>query len=218
MLKAPIIGIERHRLTTDGQGVTTLVAFHGCPLHCRYCLNPQCLVPEGVKRRISTKQLLDEVAVDDLYFQATGGGICFGGGEPLLHTHKSQHEAGCRAGNSASHPPFLHRHKGFESRHLSSLHFLHDRSTTVQSAMVSAKRRHRPHHTAPAAHHRLQHARRRVTQPCRTRQDGIFALRRTDISRIKSAGEAAFLFITSEKHKVCHDSRNGKQGTVETIE
>ena len=86
MLKAPIIGIERHRLTTDGQGVTTLVAFHGCPLHCRYCLNPQCLVPEGVKRRISTKQLLDEVAVDDLYFQATGGGICFGGGEPLLHT------------------------------------------------------------------------------------------------------------------------------------
>ncbi len=29
-VKAPIIGIDRHRLTTDGEGVTTLVAFHGC--------------------------------------------------------------------------------------------------------------------------------------------------------------------------------------------
>ena len=38
-----IIGIARHRLSTDGDGVTTLVAFHGCPLHCHYCLNPQSL-------------------------------------------------------------------------------------------------------------------------------------------------------------------------------
>lgn len=29
---APIIGINRHKLLTDGEGVTTLVAFHGCPL------------------------------------------------------------------------------------------------------------------------------------------------------------------------------------------
>ena len=27
-----------------------------------------------------------EVEIDDLYFVATGGGICFGGGEPLLHS------------------------------------------------------------------------------------------------------------------------------------
>ena len=40
---ARIIGIARHRLSTDGDGVTTLVAFHGCPLHCRYCLNPPLL-------------------------------------------------------------------------------------------------------------------------------------------------------------------------------
>ncbi|MEY8246680.1 hypothetical protein AAK873_13830 [Heminiphilus faecis] len=31
---AKIIGIARHRLSTDGDGVTTLVAFHGCPLCC----------------------------------------------------------------------------------------------------------------------------------------------------------------------------------------
>lgn len=41
-LFAPFIGLCRHRIQTDGEGVTTLAAFHGCPLHCRYCLNPQC--------------------------------------------------------------------------------------------------------------------------------------------------------------------------------
>ena len=27
-----LIGISRHRIGVDGAGVTTLVAFHGCPL------------------------------------------------------------------------------------------------------------------------------------------------------------------------------------------
>ena len=85
-VKAPIIGIDRHRLTTDGEGVTTLVAFHGCPLHCKYCLNPQCLSPDGVLRTITPSELYSEVEIDDLYFVATGGGICFGGGEPLSHS------------------------------------------------------------------------------------------------------------------------------------
>lgn len=85
-VKAPIIGINRHRLTTDGDGVTTLVAFHGCPLHCKYCLNPQCFSPDGVLRTITPSELYSEVEIDDLYFMATGGGICFGGGEPLLHS------------------------------------------------------------------------------------------------------------------------------------
>lgn len=43
---APVAAIARHRLTTDGQGVTTLVAFAGCPLRCRYCLNPHTLDTE----------------------------------------------------------------------------------------------------------------------------------------------------------------------------
>lgn len=83
-MKAPLIGICRHRLTTDGQGVTTLVAFHGCPLRCKYCLNAQCLRADGVWQRLTVQEILDEVMVDDLYFQATNGGITFGGGEPLL--------------------------------------------------------------------------------------------------------------------------------------
>ena len=85
-LSAPFIGIVRHRLATDGKGVTTLAAFHGCPLRCKYCLNPQCLDPKMVWRNITTSQLLDELLLDNLYFLATGGGVTFGGGEPLLRS------------------------------------------------------------------------------------------------------------------------------------
>jgi pyruvate formate lyase activating enzyme len=35
---------------------------------------------------VTSETLLDRVKIDDLYFRATGGGICFGGGESLLHT------------------------------------------------------------------------------------------------------------------------------------
>ena len=83
---APLIGVIRHRLATDGQGVTTLVAFHGCPLQCKYCLNNQCHSPKGIVRTITPKDLVDELAIDNLYFLATGGGVCFGGGEPLLYS------------------------------------------------------------------------------------------------------------------------------------
>lgn len=85
-LRAPIIGIDRHRIQTDGQGVTTLVGFHGCPLYCRYCLNDQCHYPEGIYRILSPEELYEEVKLDDLYFLATGGGITFGGGEPCLQS------------------------------------------------------------------------------------------------------------------------------------
>ena len=85
-ITAPFIGINRHRLTTDGEGVTTLVGFHGCPLHCEYCLNAQCLQADGVWCRLTPGELYSEVEIDDLYFMATGGGICFGGGEPLLRS------------------------------------------------------------------------------------------------------------------------------------
>ena len=85
-MKVPLIGICRHRLVTDGQGVTTLVAFHGCPLRCKYCLNAQCLRADGVWRQMDVQEILEEVTVDDIYFQATHGGITFGGGEPLLRS------------------------------------------------------------------------------------------------------------------------------------
>ena len=80
---AKIFGISRHRLTTDGEGVTTLVAFSGCPLRCKYCLNKTSWEVE--KGRLYTPEsLFEEVKIDQLYFLATKGGVTFGGGEPLM--------------------------------------------------------------------------------------------------------------------------------------
>ena len=84
--RVPIIGVVRHRLAVDGQGVTTLVAFHGCTLRCRYCLNAQCLRVDGFSRAITPAELFNEVMIDNLYFLATGGGITFGGGEPAIRS------------------------------------------------------------------------------------------------------------------------------------
>ncbi len=79
-----MIGVARHRLATDGDGVTTLVAFHGCPLHCRYCLNPQSLGDGGRFKEYTPESLYREIRIDELYFIATNGGVTFGGGEPCL--------------------------------------------------------------------------------------------------------------------------------------
>lgn len=81
---ARIIGIARHRLSTDGDGVTTLVAFHGCPLRCRYCLNPQSLSDGCRFKEYTPESLYRKIRIDELYFIATNGGVTFGGGEPCL--------------------------------------------------------------------------------------------------------------------------------------
>lgn len=84
MKTSTLIGLCRHRIGVDGTGVTTLVAFHGCPLNCKYCLNPQALSSKGMWKQLTPEALFNEVKKDDLYFRATGGGVTFGGGEPLL--------------------------------------------------------------------------------------------------------------------------------------
>lgn len=83
MTTAKIFGLSRHRLTTDGEGVTTLVTFNGCPLRCKYCINKTSWeMDKG--RDYTPEALYEEVKIDQLYFLATHGGITFGGGEPLL--------------------------------------------------------------------------------------------------------------------------------------
>ncbi len=101
-------GISRHRIGIDGNGITTLVTFMGCPLKCKYCLNERCHEPifeeDGTMPRrgiqlFTPQQLYDQVKMDNIYFQATDGGICFGGGEPLLHSgfiKKFREICGCK--------------------------------------------------------------------------------------------------------------------------
>lgn len=78
------MAVARHRIGIDGAGVHTLVCFPGCPLSCRFCINPETTWPEDRFPHFSPRELLEKLLVDDLYFRATGGGITFGGGEPLL--------------------------------------------------------------------------------------------------------------------------------------
>ena len=83
-IKSPVIGIERHRLLTDGEGITTLVGFQGCSLRCKYCINKQCW-EQKCATYYTPEQLYEEVKKDNLYFLYTHGGITFGGGEPGLY-------------------------------------------------------------------------------------------------------------------------------------
>lgn len=84
-LSAPFIGIIRHRMGLDGKGIVTLAGFYGCPLRCRYCLNPQAFAETTRPRMLTVEAFHDIVKVDRLYHLATGGGVTFGGGEPLLY-------------------------------------------------------------------------------------------------------------------------------------
>ncbi len=84
-MNAPFIAISRHRIQTDGQGVTTLCGFYGCPLRCKYCLNPQSFSENTKTMLLSPLSLYERVKIDDIYFVATNGGVTFGGGEPLLY-------------------------------------------------------------------------------------------------------------------------------------
>ena len=75
--------ILRHRIETDGKGVTALIGLTLCPLSCKYCLNRKTLNSNDFFR-ISPEELLEFLMQDACYMIATGGGATFGGGEPLL--------------------------------------------------------------------------------------------------------------------------------------
>lgn len=82
-----ILGIDRHRMRTDGKGITTLVALAECPLSCRYCINKE-LLQEKKPLSLSPRALAERLSIDHCYFVYTGGGVTFGGGEPLLHSRQ----------------------------------------------------------------------------------------------------------------------------------
>lgn len=86
-----IMSVSRLRMATDGQGVSTLVAFFGCPLRCKYCINNGCHENyhdfSGTPRAAyQPEELLEVLKKDEIYYLMTGGGVVFGGGEPLLQS------------------------------------------------------------------------------------------------------------------------------------
>jgi pyruvate formate lyase activating enzyme len=92
-----IFKIKRYALH-DGPGIRTTVFLKGCPLCCRWCHNPEGIDPQPQKmmRRtgageveemvgyaIGIDDLVGEIEKDRLFYDESGGGVTFSGGEPL---------------------------------------------------------------------------------------------------------------------------------------
>lgn len=92
MIQGNVMKIARLRMGTDGAGVTTLVALFDCHLQCVYCINDHChryqqkIREEIVSNNYTPVDLIKVLEKDSIYFIMSGGGITFGGGEPLLQS------------------------------------------------------------------------------------------------------------------------------------
>lgn len=75
--------ITRLRIRCDGQGVRSVVFLQGCPLDCFWCCNPEIRAGDDCKT-LTGEQLAAYLRRDVPYFLASGGGITFSGGEPLV--------------------------------------------------------------------------------------------------------------------------------------
>lgn len=96
-----IFDIRRYSVH-DGPGIRTTVFFKGCPLNCLWCHNPegisgepqsirrkrslngdQTVVEETVGKHYTGQEVMEQLKRDLLFFEESGGGVTFSGGEPL---------------------------------------------------------------------------------------------------------------------------------------
>jgi pyruvate formate lyase activating enzyme len=103
-LKGLVFDIKRFALH-DGPGIRTTVFLKGCPLRCWWCQNPESIreFPETAKvksvpssynkfceedttfgKEYSVESLIEELVKDRIFFEESGGGVTFSGGEPLV--------------------------------------------------------------------------------------------------------------------------------------
>ncbi|MCH3972222.1 MAG: glycyl-radical enzyme activating protein [Oscillospiraceae bacterium] len=88
--RACVFNIQHYSLQ-DGPGIRTTVFFKGCPLHCRWCCNPESQRTEAepfgeetAGRMMSVDEILAEVEKDEPFYRHGDGGLTVSGGEPLL--------------------------------------------------------------------------------------------------------------------------------------
>lgn len=81
MIKGRIHSIETMGLV-DGPGIRVVVFFQGCALRCLYCHNPDTWVEAGGEE-YTPEQLVNKISRFKNYFEKSGGGVTFSGGDPL---------------------------------------------------------------------------------------------------------------------------------------
>lgn len=87
----------QHFSVGDGDGIRTTVFFQGCNLHCPWCHNPETVPFEPVLlnyretgktekkgRDVSAEEILPELLEDLDFFEESGGGVTFSGGEVMM--------------------------------------------------------------------------------------------------------------------------------------
>lgn len=103
-MQGKIFDIKRFALN-DGPGIRTTIFFKGCPLRCLWCHNPESISSEiqsvtlereldgksffyqqNIGSTISVEELLKEIIKDKQFFEQSGGGVTFSGGEPMCQS------------------------------------------------------------------------------------------------------------------------------------
>lgn len=101
MTRGLIFDIRRYAVH-DGPGIRTAVFFKGCPMRCAWCHNPEGISPrpqqmtrkrmingrekqveETVGKWMGPKEIFDLLIKDHVFYEESGGGVTFTGGEPL---------------------------------------------------------------------------------------------------------------------------------------
>lgn len=102
MERGLIFDIRRYSVH-DGPGIRTTVFFKGCPLRCQWCHNPEGIgtnlqkicrtrqlngrkwtYEEIVGKEYSSVEVFNEISKDLIFYEESGGGVTFSGGEPLM--------------------------------------------------------------------------------------------------------------------------------------
>jgi pyruvate formate lyase activating enzyme len=89
----------------DGPGIRTTIFFKGCPMKCLWCHNPESQNPKAeyilktkgknksspskeekelAGREVTVNELVKEVEKDRIFYEESGGGVTFSGGEPVM--------------------------------------------------------------------------------------------------------------------------------------
>ena len=69
----------------DGPGIRYVVFLQGCNLKCSFCHNPDSQCIRG-GTEISASELMKRITRFRPYFERSGGGVTFSGGEPLIQS------------------------------------------------------------------------------------------------------------------------------------